>query len=451
MGCGASLPTDPDEKPRFEVDDSGRDDCEIEFMELAKDQDANLSVHGGARSTEEESHALLNTKYGGSASLKLTSIMTADQIIYWIDNAKRDNLSPGKVFALCRRLAGFRDTSIYEKVAEKIDVIWDRNNLQFWKDFAEQQEDSPNRTRILQRCNRVFHGCETVAQAHSLTNLEHLQWWHSQYPKEGIDRQISLVKYGAKDENDAFEKRWEMTIKQLKHWCRVCKNPEFSDALMTRQHGAATEEQALGTSNMSEEHLEYWLEETGNPLFADKLLLERVQFGDLSSLNQNELFELFYIAQELGHPPGKEPINFLDALCRKRTDANRQELKEMMTCFDTEELWKAALEIRRVYGQLKDVVSDTWNFELIKCLAQIYPVEQNDFWVIRYMLTKFSWNYASKSRERLFDLVVELCNQNPRTAFNTQMAINKGDFLVKTLNRWSEPPAYPSKVAPTKA
>jgi hypothetical protein len=459
MGCGASALTETQEEPERDVFDdlveSRRDACENEFMELTEDyaehREAILADHDGKYPTEDEFQAWLNKKYGGCESLKLSNVMTVEQIRYWIDNAKQNKLFDGQLDALYRLLAARQETDTYEEVAKKIDVIFNRNHLQFWKDYAEQQEDSPSKDKILQRYNHVFHGCATVADAHSLRNTEHLEWWHSQYPDQGLDRRISLIKYGAEDEDDALEKLWTLWNSRLEHWYRVTNNPAFNDALMFRQYGAVTEEQALSASNMQEEHIEYWLQETGNPLFEDKLRLVRAPTCRLAELDRDELFDLFYIAQELGHSRGKEPIMFLDALCRKPAEADRQEeLEEMMKCFDAEVLWKTALQSQYVDGLFKGENSATWEISQIKCLAQMHPVHQNDFWPIRHMLTDMSWEKQletrkGQSQKRVFKLIVSLCKQNPRTAYNTQLAIKNGNFLVKCLNDWSEPSAYANK------
>jgi len=282
-------------------------------------------------------------------------------------------LTEKQIATLYRNLARCRNTNTYGNVARYIDYVDCKTTIQFWRDYAEQQEDSPSKTNILERYNLIFHGCANVGQAWILTDLEHIEWWHSQYPDAGLERRISFFKYGAETVVQALERKEDLTDKQLEHWHRVSKIPEFGDLLFIRQHGALTEEEALCKTDMSEEHLEYWLQETGNPLFIDKLFLAQAPTTGLSELEFDTLSDLFYIAIELGHPPGKNPFRFLATICRRPIQADKTtKVVDMMKKYGTEALWEAMFN--------DSVDGPPFTIDAFKCLTRLHPVHQKAFW-----------------------------------------------------------------------
>ena len=63
--------------------------------------------------------------------------------------------------------------------------------------------------------------------------------------------------------------------------------------------------------------------------------------------------------------------------------------------------------------------------------------------MIRHMLTELMMKVATPCQKNMFETVVSLCNLNPRRpSFITQLAIKNGEFFVKCIHEWSEPPEY---------
>lgn len=299
--------------------------------------------------------------------------------------------------ALSNELASFRDPKTYDMLSDTVMHVTNKDDLKFWREYANKQEDDYRKTRIIKRHNELAGGARDVHSAKLLKNIDHLRWWHSQYPNEGFDVIATRIELGA-----------------------VCA------------------EDAAGV-RLTNAQAQYWWEKTNDTAFQIKLILDTTQnhYG-LLKLDGQQIGDIYYLARQSKLHTSPSPLTCLDALCRMwDVSVAERDIQCMMEDFTAEELWTMALTFR--WSVSNGTWGKTWHLEAYELLARLHPVHHNEFWPIRNFLIRksFGWNEM-----RLFKIILSLCNENPRTAFITQLALTKGERVVEALNEWAAPPAY---------
>lgn len=389
MGCGASTPVS-DDATDFSSDslsdESFSSECDEHLEELERLR------------RQKERRQELNVGLGGSPRFDPNMDYNRDQVLFWVQHGRDLNLSDFDYRTFICRLAAFRDPKDYEHVRRYANVLFDLDDLQFWKDHTEKQKLECGQV-ILNRYNYVFHGARNVHHAKNLKDLDHLEWWHSQYPDEGFDQIILRVKNGATDAMDAARRGWSLTQDQLL----------------------------------------YWKKETGDSIFEIWRIRQEAGESRLFKLDCAQLIQVFNLSHQTIFQHVVAPLEVLDILCRKSGSLSMQhEIENMMEDFGPEELWTKAVKF--FFGHPKSV-RKTWYPKFLEALARVHPVHHNDFWPIRHLVMNMGTDH-SETRIGQLELVLSNCTQNPRTPFITQVALSKHHSVVDALNEWSAPPAY---------
>jgi hypothetical protein len=229
---------------------------------------------------------------------------------------------------------------------------------------------------------------------------------------------------GARYIEDAQQKIMELTASQLRFWfppghihvARVFRN-QVKTRLMVLEHGASSATDALRTINdLTADHLAYWAAETGIAVFEISLLVKTGAAPDEKQATEQVYFDRMYRAG-----PGAE---------------------ERIVDRPAREVWKEALTPTQMdLGQWS-----TWGGDVLRLVCQHYPVEDNHFFPIVYLLNMAG--DLDKHHEpaifHAFQTLVSLCNEEPMTDFIGAVAAQRPAKWMSALLEWDAPvlPGY---------
>ena len=187
-----------------------------------------------------------------------------------------------------------------------------------------------------------------------------------------------------------------------------------------------------------------------NRTFDENLSLAR-------KLSVSQLIKAFNFVIHESHPSWLFPERILNKICRKSIPKDSiEDLKVIMNRYNWKFLWKQALTPMWSWKQAPTPMR-SWSDEAISCLSLVYPVHENDFWPICYLLRHK--DFGSHRQNQVFKLITAKCSRDPFTSESVRNSLlcvdineeeEEGCSLMKNiefahscLDNWSsEPPVY---------